>query len=181
MIALSIIGQLELLPKLYSRVVIPHKVWEEITVHGAGLPGAAAIAQLDWISIEKPPQELINPLSILLDPGEAEAIALAISLPGSIVLLDDAQARRVAERFGVNRIGTLGILRRAKKAGLINAIKPYTVQLQNSGIYIRQSLIDAVLRDVGEFQLARWLDDNETHRNNHTHGFHCVLAILPTH
>ena len=150
LIALSIIQQLDLLPKIYSRVVIPHKVWEEITIHGAGLPGALAISQLDWLIIEKPAPELLNPLSILLDPGEAEAIALAMILPESTVLLDDAQARRVAERFGVNRIGTLGILRRAKKAGLINAIKPYTEQLQKNGIYIRQSLIDAVLHDVGE-------------------------------
>jgi len=126
LIALSIIQQLELLPKLYQRVVIPHKVWEEITIHGAGLPGALAISQLDWLIIEKPAQESLNPLSILLDPGEAEAIALAMNLPESTVLLDNAQARRVAERFGVNRIGTLGILRRAKKAGLVNAIKPYT-------------------------------------------------------
>ena len=125
-------------------------MWEEITIHGAGLPGALAISQLDWLIIEKPAPELLNPLSILLDPGEAEAIALAMILPESTVLLDDAQARRVAERFGVNRIGTLGILRRAKKAGLINAIKPYTEQLQKNGIYIRQSLIDAVLHDVGE-------------------------------
>lgn len=150
LIALSIIQQLELLPKLYQRVVIPHKVWEEITINGAGLPGALAISRLDWLIIEKPAQELLSPLSILLDPGEAEAIALAMSLPESTVLLDDAQARRVAERFGVNRIGTLGILRRAKKAGLINAIKPYILLLQKSGIYIRQNLIDVVLHDVGE-------------------------------
>jgi hypothetical protein len=150
LIALAIIGQLELLAKLYQRVIIPEKVWEEITIHGAGLAGAAAISQLDWLIIQKPASELIKPLSILLDAGEAEAIALAMSLPDSTVLLDDAQARRVAERFGVNRIGTLGILRRAKKAKLITAIKPYTVQLQDSGIYMRQNLIDAVLRDVGE-------------------------------
>lgn len=150
LIALSIIQQLELLPKLYQRVVIPHKVWEEITINGAGLPGASAISRLDWLIIEKPAQELLSPLSILLDSSEAEAIALAMSLPESTVLLDDAQARRVAERFGVNRIGTLGILRRAKKAGLVNAIKPYILLLQKSGIYIRQNLIDAVLHDVGE-------------------------------
>ena len=122
LIALSIIQQLELLPKFYQRVVIPQKVWEEITVYGAGLPCALAISQLDWLIIEKPAAELLNPLSILLDPGEAEAIALAINLPECTVLLDDAQARRVAERFGVNRIGTLGILRRAKKVGLIDAV-----------------------------------------------------------
>lgn len=54
------------------------------------------------------------------------------------------------ERFGVDRIGTLGILRRAKKSGLIAAIKPLVGQLQASGIYMRQSLVDAILRDVGE-------------------------------
>ncbi|MGH8498259.1 MAG: DUF3368 domain-containing protein, partial [Methylococcales bacterium] len=117
----------------------------------AGLPGAVAISQIDWLIIEKPAPEWLKPLSILLDPGEAEAIALAMNLPESTVLIDDAQARRVAERFGVNRVGTLGLLRRGKNAGLIDAIKPYTVRLKSSGIYIRQSLIDAVLRDVGEF------------------------------
>lgn len=80
----------------------------------------------------------------------APFIALAMDEPGSTVLLDDAQARRVAERFGIERIGTLGILRRAKKAGLLDAIKPLVTQLQASGIYMRQTLIDAVLRDVGE-------------------------------
>lgn len=125
LIALSIIQQLELLPKLYHRVVIPPMVWEEITIHGAGLPGALAISQFDWLIIEKTTQALLKPLSILLDPGEAEAIALAMNIPESTVLLDDAQARRVAERFGVDRIGTLGILRRAKKAGLVDAIQPY--------------------------------------------------------
>lgn len=151
LIALAIIGQLELLTKLYQSVIIPTKVWEEITIDGANLPGASAISQLNWLIIQEPIPELVKSLSILLDPGEAEAIALAISLPESTVLLDDAQARRVAEHLGVNRIGTLGILRRAKKAGLITAIKPYTIKLQNSGIYMRQSLINAILRDVGEY------------------------------
>ena len=34
----------------------------------------------------------------LVDRGEAEALALAQSITDSIILLDDAQARRVAER-----------------------------------------------------------------------------------
>jgi hypothetical protein len=56
----------------------------------------------------------------------------------------------VAERFGVDRIGTLGVLRRAKHAGLLAAIKPDVEQLQASGIFMRQPLVDAVLRDVSE-------------------------------
>ncbi|MEH2068105.1 MAG: DUF3368 domain-containing protein [Nostoc sp.] len=41
-------------------------------------------------------------------------------------------------------------IRKAKKAGLIVEIKAYIEQLRTNGIYIRLSLIDAVLRDVGE-------------------------------
>ena len=80
-------------------------------------------------------------LSILVDRGEAEAIALAQSIPDSMVLLDDAQARRVAEHLGIRRIGTLGILRRAKKAGLISELKIYIEQLRSNGIYIRSNLM----------------------------------------
>ena len=40
------------------------------------------------------------------------------------MLLDDAKARHVAERLGIARIGTLGILRRAKNAGLIFTLVP---------------------------------------------------------
>ena len=87
-----------------------------------------------------------------MDRGEAEAIALANALPDSTVLLDDARARRVAERFGIRRIGTLGILRRGKKAGLIDKVRPLVEQLRDNGIYMRQSLVDAVLLDVGEIE-----------------------------
>jgi len=74
---------------------------------------------------------------------------IALSIIGQ---LDDARARRVAERFGIRRIGTLGILRRAKNAGLVEQVGPFARQLRANGIYIRQSLINAVLRDVGEVE-----------------------------
>ena len=150
LIALAMIDRLDLLIKLYNRVVIPQAVWEEVTVTGIGLPGASAVSQLPWLEIQTPSRERLDILTILVDRGEAQSIALALAMPGSTVLLDDAQARRVAERFGVARIGTLGILRRAKKAGLIDAIKPHIEQIQANGIYIRQNLITAILQDVGE-------------------------------
>jgi predicted nucleic acid-binding protein len=131
-------------------VIIPFSVWEEITVQGAGMPGVRDAGQAGWLEIRHAEPVRMRSLSILVDRGEAEAIALAMDMPGSTVLLDDAQARRVAERFGVERIGTLGILRRAKKAGLIEALKPLIDLLQASGIYPRQTLVDTVLRDVGE-------------------------------
>lgn len=150
LIGLALIGQLNLLPRLYPAVFVPPAVWDEVTQQGAGLPGALEVSQCDWLQIQAPELAYLEPLRILIDRGEAEALALAQSMPDSIVLLDDAQARRVAERFNITRIGTLGVLRRAKKAGWLNEIKPLVIQLQENGIYIRQTLIDAVLQDVGE-------------------------------
>jgi predicted nucleic acid-binding protein len=141
LISLAIIEQLELLPQLYQRVLLPPAVWEEITVQGLGLPGAEAVSQAKWLEIEAPLPMLSKQLSILVDYGEAEAISLAQSTPNSIVLLDDARARRIAERLDIPRIGTLGILRRAKKAGLIAEMQGYIEQLRNNGIYIRPSIL----------------------------------------
>jgi uncharacterized protein len=150
LISLAILEQLELLTQLYQRVLIPPAVWDEITVQGAGLPGSLAVSQATWLEIQAPDPSMLQPLAILVDRGEAAAIALAQSISNSMVMLDDARARRVAERFGIRCIGTIGVLRRAKQAGLISEIKPLIMQLQNSGIFIAPKLVKAVLRDVGE-------------------------------
>lgn len=105
-----------------------------------------AMAFQSWIS----KLSCTEPLSILVDPGEAEAIALAQTVENSIVLLDDSQARRVAERFHIPRIGTLGILRKAKKQGLLTAIRPHIENLKSNGIYMADNLVAAILSDVGE-------------------------------
>jgi predicted nucleic acid-binding protein len=44
LIALARIECLELLPKLYGRVLIPTEVYVEVAVAGAALPGARQIA-----------------------------------------------------------------------------------------------------------------------------------------
>ncbi|MEM9485038.1 MAG: DUF3368 domain-containing protein [Cyanobacteria bacterium P01_F01_bin.116] len=151
LISLAIIERLESLPKLYQNVLAPPAVWDEVTVQGVGLPGSKTVSQVSWLQIQEPDPVILEPLSILVDRGEAEAIALAQSIPSSTVLLDDAQARRVAERFGIRRIGTLGFLRRVKKSGLISVIKPSIEKLCENGIYIQVKLIEAVLKDVDEF------------------------------
>lgn len=150
LISLAIIDRLELLQQLYQQVLIPPAVWEEVTVKGRGMPGSDAVASLSWLEIRQPEPQVLQPLSILVDPGEAEVIALAQSIEDSIVLLDDSQARRVAERFDIPRIGTLGILRRAKKLGLIDAVRPYVEQLKANNIYMSDRLVQVVLRDVRE-------------------------------
>ena len=149
LIGLARIGQLELLRRLARRVVVPPAVWREVTEH-AEAPGATVVANARWIEVEAPVATAVIPLTILVDRGEAEAMVLAGQHPGSLLLLDDAKARRVAEHMLLRRIGTVGLLRRAKQQGLITALRPQLEALLAHGIFIRPSIIDAVLKEVGE-------------------------------
>jgi len=150
LIGLVRIGQLELLPRMFSEIIAPPEVWHEVTVKGRGLPGAYEISQIKWIKIKGPSSQLVQPLSILVDAGEAQAIALAQTTSNCIILLDDARARKIAARLNIKQIGTIGLLLRAKRMGLIDKIRPHIDALIRNGIYIRQQLIDAVLHEARE-------------------------------
>jgi predicted nucleic acid-binding protein len=59
-----------------------------------------------------------------LGTGERAVIAYAQAYRGYVAGMDDLRARQVAEAIGLKVTGTLGILLRAKQAGLIPAVKP---------------------------------------------------------
>ncbi len=92
----------------------------------------------------------VEPLLLFVGQGEAEAIAMAQVRPGAVLLLDDLRARKLAERLGLRRLGTVALLGLAKRRGLIAALKPALDALVGHGIYLRRELIDAALREAGE-------------------------------
>ena len=150
LICLTRIGQLDLLPRLFVNIFVPPEVWNEVTVRGKDHPGAYEVSQTAWLGIQAPEPLLVEPLNILLDAGEAQAIALAQTMNDCTLLLDDARARKIAQRLGIKTIGTIGLLLRAKRRGLLAQIKPSIEALVANGIYIRPELVDAVLKDAGE-------------------------------
>lgn len=151
LIGLARIGKLDLLRRISRRILVPPAVWDEITVQGRGAPGADEVRlAASWLEIKTPVSTSVAALKLVLDRGEAEAIALAQSTETSLLLIDDAKARRVAQQLGLRLIGTVGLLRRAKKIGLISELRPHLEALRRNGIYIRQKLVDTVLQDVGE-------------------------------
>lgn len=152
LICLARIGQIELLPRLFSRILAPPEVWNEVTVKGQGHPGAYEVSHVAWLTVQTPDEQLVRPLGILVDAGEAEALALAQTTPNCLILLDDSRARKVAERLNIKPIGTLGLLLRAKRLGLIEMIRPHIDALVGNGIYIRQALVNAVFDAAGEPQ-----------------------------
>jgi len=60
-------------------------------------------------------RDLVKSLQRDLDKGEAKAIALAVEQKAAVVFLDETDARRVADIYGLRRTGVIGVLIRAKR------------------------------------------------------------------
>ncbi|HDO22982.1 MAG TPA: DUF3368 domain-containing protein, partial [Nitrospirae bacterium] len=85
-------------------------------------------------------QTLVKLLTVSLDTGESEVIALSIETGADLILLDDSEAREIARLYGFKITGTLGILLKAKKDGKINSLKTILMQLKETGFWIDDDL-----------------------------------------
>jgi len=150
LINLAAIGRLDLLRALYSTVRIPNAVHREIT-RFEEQPGADAVQSLDWVGTQSCPRpDLATALREELDAGEAEAIALAVDA-GALLLIDEREGRRAATRLDVSRLGRLGVLVEANRAGHVPALRPLLRALpQDAGFWMSEPLQNRVLEKVDE-------------------------------
>jgi hypothetical protein len=144
LIALAEIEQLELLKRLFVSVLIPPAVAAEVSPSLASLPSWIEIKQL----VQPVPPSLIRRA---LGPGEREALALALEVRPSRVILDDLPARRIAVALELPVIGTLGVLVAAKEAGFIRSIRPHMDKLAGRRFFISDDLYRDLLKAVGEW------------------------------
>ena len=87
----------------------------------------------------------------MLDPGEREAIALALFNGETRILLDEQDARKIAKSLDLRVIGTLGILILAKKHQIISQVKPPLEQMRKEAQYwVSDSLVRQILEQVEE-------------------------------
>ena len=144
------LGQLHLLPSLVQRIIVPEAVKEELAQgrrRGFELPDPT---QLDWAVIRSPASAPALRLIHDLGAGESEALALALEIQDSLIILDDALARKEAEILGIPLTGTLGLLIDAKRAGLIPAVGPLLDQLQSLRFRLAPQTHAAVIKLAGE-------------------------------
>ena len=65
-------------------------------------------------------------------------------------VLDDGEARAATKACSVLLVGSLGIILRARKAGLIPAARLLVEKLIESGSYLAADLVRQALHKVGE-------------------------------
>ena len=114
LIVLANIGRLNLLEEVFGRLLTTPEVAKEF---GEKLP--------EWIQ-ETSVKNLsrLQLLRLQIDLGEASAIALAMETPGSVIILDDLKARKIASRLGLQKTGTLGVVIKARLNGHMRASNP---------------------------------------------------------
>ena len=151
---LAIIGRLSLLPAQFRLVLVPDAVATELT----RIPDADAAQFISqafsdgWLqrrSIGNP--SLAGALSNDLDPGEAEAIALASENAADVVLMDEKEGRAFARSAGFPIRGVLGILLRGKRQGQVSSVRDEINRLRaRARFFISPALEAEVLRSVSE-------------------------------
>ncbi len=152
LIGLASIGRFDLLRQLFGEIQIAQAVYEETVVQGREEGSAKRqVATATWVKTHVVQDRLaIEVLLDELDRGEAETVVLAREVKADWVLMDEKKGRRKLTQLGIEKIGTLGILLKAKQAGLLKRIQPEVEQLRQQGFSISPALIDAILVSADE-------------------------------
>jgi predicted nucleic acid-binding protein len=104
-----------------------------------------------WVKIvtvnDKYRQEI---LEMQIDKGESSALALALETPDSTLILDDYKARKIAERLGIPFTGTIGVIIKAKRKGIIPSIKPFLEKIKETDFRLSADIELQALKEACE-------------------------------
>lgn len=142
--------QLNLLKRMYGKVLIPSAVYSELTDNPLYQEEAEIIRNCDFFDIrEITDRERVKKLQNYtgLDLGETEAIVLAESTNADLLLMDEVMGRMVAKEMGFTIAGAIGILIAARKTELISSdeVKEIVDLIRISGQHIGEPLLKKLL------------------------------------
>lgn len=142
---LILISQGDLLPRLFGAIVIPAVVRDELDQPETPSSVRRWItSHPSWLSVV--PEPIARPDSALaaLDRGEQAVIALAVTLRAELILMDDRAGVAASRSRGFAVTGTLGLLDRAARRGLVDLPTAFA-DLKATNFHARQELLDALL------------------------------------
>jgi len=152
LIALARLGLLSLPARLFREALVTATVWDEVSrgPYAAELQALDAAVQAGQLRVVSDPTDVPLPVTAAgLDPGERLAIALALK-EGAVVLVDEKRGRAVAARLGLHVLGTLGLLVRARDAGIVEKVRPLAEALLRGGYHLARPLVEHTLAAIGE-------------------------------
>jgi predicted nucleic acid-binding protein len=144
---LAAIGQFDLLRQLYAGLHIPDAAWDELGARDKRWPGRDEVSAADWIERHTVQNNtLVLALRRDLHAGEAECIALALELSADLVLMDEQEGRRAAQRLGLRVMGVVGVLLEARAQQAVDGVRPHLDALrQTAGFYLSDAVYEHAL------------------------------------
>jgi len=138
---LIVLGQQDLLPRIFGGVSIPSTVLKELSAPATPILVRNLLADRPrWLEVRDPGTDALQAIAADLDAGERPALALALELHADLVLMDDEEGRGEAKSLGIRTTGTVGVLRLAAERGWID-VPATVIELRRSGCYLSESLI----------------------------------------
>ena len=144
------IDALNWLPKLCEEVRIPQAVAEELSEGRRQGYNVPQLQRYEWLTIAAADSMPSQWLNLDLGAGELAVLTLALEYPACTVLLDDRQARRIAQSAGLEVWGTLRVLIEAKSQGLIERVTDHVDRLKGAGLWMSDEIRRRVLALAGE-------------------------------
>jgi predicted nucleic acid-binding protein len=148
-ISLLKISKIEILKDLYSEIIIPQAVFDEIE-EGKNKAYYQDLSMIKWIRIDKITDSNSIKFFYDLDAGEAEAIVLAKETGAELLIIDEKPGRIYAKQAGLKITGIIGVLIKAKKDGFIKQVKPLLIELTKKDVWISDRLIVEVCNLIDE-------------------------------
>ena len=154
LINFAAIRRLDILEDLFEKIIVPTAVERELLRKGKHYPSATEL-KTRWSTLI----EVMNVSNITLcrmfrlsvDDGEAEAIALALEHPTKLLILDESRGRTIAKSYNLQVTGSIGCLIRAKRTGIIPAIKPLLDAMQTDArFWVNERLYQRILAEHNE-------------------------------
>lgn len=151
-ILLSKCGLIELLPRLFPKILMPKSVSEEIS-RGSDI-ASERMRKFEKTWLDRVPVSIAKEVEFWnLGDGETEVLSLVLENKiNHLALVDDRAARRCAETLGIKTLGTAGLLIVAKKRNLILRVKPDLEKLESAGLYFSRELRLAIYEQAGEIE-----------------------------
>ena len=143
------IARLDLLERLAQEIIVPDAVLKE--VRAGQETDTTAGSALAWATARRVPDAIVPVGVEHWDLGAGESQVISHGLAGARwVVLDDLAARRCAASHGLPVIGSLGVVLRSKRRGLLDEARPWIKKLTEAGMFVDERLLEVALTSVGE-------------------------------
>lgn len=142
-------GQAYILPQLFSRIIVPQAVWQEVVLDEWEDAAALELRQQTWPVIEE--VEISSRVQAWsLGAGETAVLSYALAHAPVRAVIDDMDARRCAQTLGIAIFGTGGLLVLAKRRGLLSSVSEAIAKLRSAGLWLSDDIAQVLRAQAGE-------------------------------